>query len=240
MVLKELVRAVVHGLGYEVRRFDPAASQTAQMMRMIQTHSIDVVLDVGANAGQFGRELRQSGYRGRIVSFEPLSGARAQLRKTIGRDSRWILAERAALGASDGEVELHVAANSVSSSVLPMLATHASAEPASKYVGTEAVPLRRLDDLVSNHVNGGSRIFLKIDTQGYEDRVLQGAERTLETTVGLRLELSLVPLYEGQLLYDEMVPRLRALGFEVWHLSPAFIDSRDGRLLQVDGTFFRV
>ena len=208
-------------------------------MSMLAANSIDVVLDVGANVGQFGSELRRVGYKGVIVSFEPLSSARVKLKAAAGHDPLWRIADRAALGATDGEVDLNIAANSASSSVLPMLKRHADAAPESVYVGSERVPLRTLDDLVERYVDPESRIFLKIDTQGYEDRVLEGGRHTVERAVGLCVELSFVPLYGGQLLYKEMVPRLEALGFELWNLTPALIDASDGRLHQVDGTFFR-
>lgn len=239
MRLKQLVRSTIRRAGFDVRRFHPASSEDAQFAAMLAAHSVNMVLDVGANAGQFGSAIRGAGYRSRIVSFEPLSTARTQLAKAIGRDPLWTMAEKAALGAADGAVDLHISGNSVSSSILPMLERHASAEPSSRYVGVERVPLRTLDDLAAAHLNAGSVIFLKIDTQGYEDRVLQGSSNILRRAVGLRIELSFVPLYAGQLLYKEMLPRLEGLGFELWNIAPAFIDRHSGRLLQVDGTFFR-
>ncbi len=206
---------------------------------MLAAHSVNVVLDVGANVGQFGSALRRSGYKGTIVSFEPLSAARVQLRAAAGRDPLWKIADQVALGATDGQVDLNIAANSASSSVLPMLKRHSDAAPESVYVGSERVPLKKLDDLAQAHLDDRSTVFLKIDTQGYEDKVLEGGRRTLERSIGLCVELSFVPLYGGQLLFKEMVPRLEALGFELWNVTPALIDANDGRLLQVDGTFFR-
>lgn len=240
MSIRRLVHAAIHATGYEVQSFRPSRSAGAQLIRMLSAHSIDVVLDVGANVGQFGSELRRCGYEGLIVSFEPLSAARVGLKTAVGSDRLWKIAERAALGAVDGEVDLNIAGNSASSSVLPMLRRHSDAAPESVYVGSERVPLKRLDDLVQAHVNDSSRIFLKIDTQGYEDKVLEGARHTLQRAIGLCVELSFVPLYGGQLLYREMVPRLEALGFELWNVTPALIDESEGRLLQVDGTFFRL
>jgi hypothetical protein len=82
-------------------------------------------------------------------------------------------------------------------------------------------------------------LFLKIDTQGYEDRVLRGAETLLKRTRGLQLELSLVPLYAGQRQFDELLPELQAAGFELWNMTPAFVDPVHGRLLQIDATLFQ-
>ena len=239
MSLRRLAHNAIHAMGYELHAFRPAVSVGAQLGRMLAAHSIDVVLDVGANVGQYGSELRQCGYRGLIVSFEPQSAARLKLQAAAGQDSLWKVADQAALGATDGDVDLNISANSLSSSILPMLKRSSDAAPAAAYVGSERVPLRRLDDLVPAYVTDRSQIFLKIDTQGYEDQVLEGGRRTLDGAVGLCVELSFVPLYGGQLLYKEMVPRLEALGFELWNISPAFIDENDGRLLQIDGTFFR-
>jgi FkbM family methyltransferase len=197
------------------------------------------VFDVGANVGQFGRSVRDAGYRGRIVSFEPLSAAWEQLVAASRSDSLWQVAPRAAIGNEDGEIEIHVSGNSMSSSVLDMLDAHAIAAPGSAYVGREKVLLRRLDTVAVDYLRPDSSLFVKIDTQGYEDRVLQGASNLLKNTVGLQLECSLVPLYEGQLLYDEMSRRLKALGFALWGITPGFFDPGNGRLLQIDATFFR-
>jgi hypothetical protein len=134
---------------------------------------------------------------------------------------------------------MHVAGNSVSSSALKMLDAHLKAAPQSAYVRNEPVPLRRLDTIGADFVHPDSILFLKIDTQGFETQVLQGAPISLQKAVGLHVELSLLPLYDGQCLYDEMIARLKALGFDLWDILPGFTDPRSGRLLQADATFFR-
>jgi len=238
-MLKRLVRSTVRGLGFELTRFQPATADDARIAAMLRQHRVDTVLDVGANAGQFGQMLRDAGYQGRIVSFEPLSAARETLAKVSRLDARWQIAERAAIGDEDGEITIHISANSFSSSVLDMLSAHSDAAPESVYVGEETVPLRRLDTLAPQFLQQDSVLFVKIDTQGYEDRVLRGGTATLARAVGLQLEMSLVKLYDGQQQFDELYQELRQAGLELWGISPAFIDPRTGRLLQVDATFFR-
>jgi FkbM family methyltransferase len=206
---------------------------------MLAIHGVNLVLDVGANTGQFGKLLRGAGYKGSIVSFEPLSTARKQLAAAARNDRRWEVAEQMAIGDEETQIELHIAGNSVSSSLLSMLPAHADAAPASAYVGSETVRVRKLDGAAANYLSGHSVVFLKIDTQGYEDRVLRGASAVLQRTTGLQMELSLVPLYEDQRSSEDMLVEMRAMGFELWALSPAFIDPRTGRMLQVDATFFR-
>jgi hypothetical protein len=119
--------------------------------------------------------------------------------------------------------------------------TNAHSESAinSSYVGTEEISLITLDSLVPNQLDLSKNIFLKIDTQGYEWWVLDGAARILPHTKGILCELSLVPLYEGQYLWKEVIERLANEGFMLWSLQPAFSDRRDGRTLQLDATFFR-
>lgn len=240
IAMKSLAKRIIRNFGFDVRRYRPACSESAQLQAMLSSHGVNLVFDVGANAGQFGRYLRNAGYKGRIASFEPMSAARGLLLETSKSDPLWEVAAQAAIGSEDGEIKLNIAGNSVSSSVLRMLDTHARAAPGSSYSGSEMVPLRRLDSLAQDYLLTDSVPFLKIDAQGYEDRVLGGAANTLRKVIGLQLELSLIPLYEGQVLYDDLVPRLRSLGFELWDMTPVFVDKATGRLLQIDATLFRV
>jgi len=230
----------MHSFGFEIRRFDPSISESAQFMRQLNTHGINLVLDVGANIGQFGRKnLRDAGYRGRIVSFEPLSAAWKGLSAEAASDSLWTVAPRMAIGAADGDININVAQNSVSSSILDMLPEHRQFAPQSAYVAVESVPIRRLDEIAPQYFLPDSKVFIKIDTQGFEDAVLQGAGGIMSRVAGIQLELSLIPLYAGQQLYDEIILRMKRAGFDLWGISTAFVDVDSGRTLQVDATFFR-
>jgi hypothetical protein len=99
--------------------------------------------------------------------------------------------------------------------------------------------LRRLDTLALQYIEEESRIFLKVDTQGYEREVLEGAPAILRKAVGVALEVSLEPLYRGDRLMPEMVHYMEDIGFDLWGVSPAFVDERTGRTLQLDALFFR-
>ncbi len=239
-MLKHLAKSAARTLGLDLQRFHPATSRVAQMRLILAHHRVNLIFDIGANVGQFAGELRREvGFTGRIVSFEPMKAAHAILCRSAARDPRWEVGRRAAIGAAEGSVTLNVSNNLVSSSVLPMLDSHADAAPASRYVGTEDVPVVPLDAVAPGYIRPDSRLFLKIDTQGYESEVLEGATRTLERAVGVQLEPSLMPLYAGQKLMPELLARLSALGFELWAASSAFADPTTGRTLQIDATFFR-
>ena len=208
-------------------------------MTMLSAHGVNLVFDVGANVGQFARSLRDAGYRGRIVSFEPLSHAREKLKTASEGDDLWEIGPRAVVGDRDGEIEFHTAGNSVSSSALKMLGEHVKAAPESAYVGSERLPLRRLDGIGREYIRPDSVLFIKIDTQGFEHQVLQGARELLKRSVGLHLELLFVPLYQGQHTFDELISESKALGFEMWDIKAEQADGKNGRVLWGNGTFFR-
>jgi hypothetical protein len=146
---------------------------------------------------------------------------------------------RMALGNANSEAVIRIAGNSTSSSLLPMNDTHVRAAPTSAYTGSEPVTVRRLDaiDIPALRVDG--RALLKIDTQGFEMQVLQGAESLLGRILGVQLELSLVPLYDGQADYRDLIAWLADRGYHMWNLIPGFVDQNSGRMLQFDGMFFR-
>jgi hypothetical protein len=126
------------------------------------------------------------------------------------------------------------------SSLLPMRAEILEVSPSSRTVAREKVRLATLDSVFDAYARAGDRVLLKIDTQGYERQVLDGAARSLPRLAGLQLELSLVPLYEGEATWLAMIERLARDGFEPRLLIPGYFDRHLVRLLQVDGVFFRV
>ncbi|MCV7196606.1 FkbM family methyltransferase [Mycobacterium angelicum] len=233
-------REMVHRTGFEVSLYRPERDATRNFMNQLRSHRVNVILDVGANSGQYAAGLRAAGFEGRIVSFEPLSGPFSQLERKASADPLW-QCRRNALGDIDGTVSINVAGNAgESSSVLPMLKSHQDAFPPANYVGTEEVPIRRLDSVAAEVLRPADVAFLKIDVQGFEKQVLAGAAATVrDRCVGLQLELSFLPLYEGGMLIREALDIAYSLGFTLTGLQPCFTDLRNGRMLQADGTFFR-
>ena len=224
-----------------IRPIPPTAAQVTamQIVSSLRKFEIDLVLDVGANKGQFASEIRQCGYEGRIVSFEPLSQAHGELLQSSASDPLWDAYSRCALGDHNGEVEINIAGNSESSSILQMLESHRSAAPESAYQGKEIVSIRTLDAVARQYLKDARAPFLKIDTQGFEWQVLDGACDILPHIKGVLVELSLVPLYDGQHLWREVIDRLETEGFTLWAFVPTFSDVSQGRTLQVDGIFYR-
>jgi FkbM family methyltransferase len=237
--MEQVIRRVANNLGLDITRYRPQASETGRLATMLKYHNVNLVFDVGANTGQFACALRKSGYSGKVISFEPLSSAHAVLLQVSQKDELWEIAPRVAIGDHQGQVSINVSGNSLSSSVLGMLNSHVDAAPASVYVGSEPVDLSTLDVLAPQYTELGSRSFLKIDTQGYESNVLDGAIESLRKATGIQLELSLVPLYEHQELFDTLVERVRGLGFYIWAIWPTLFNPTTGQMVQADAVFFR-
>lgn len=236
-MLKRQLFGLAKRYGYEIRGQRSAFAMQRAVAGLIQMQQVNMVIDVGANRGQFAGELREFGYSGRIISFEPLSTAHADLRIRARGDANWTIAERTAIGAERGSVEFHISEDSVCSSILEILPPIVSAEPRARFTGSEMVPVNPLDDLVALAPN--DRVLLKIDVQGYEMPVFEGAPKILKQCSGVLTELSLIPCYAGQALAGEMLGYLAAHGFDVWALEPVLHDCSTFRLLQMDGVFVR-
>ena len=237
--MKSFIKRILHKTGFELRRFSVEQSENARFISMLRANNVNLIFDVGANTGQFGVLMREIGFDGKILSFEPLSEARENLLKISRNDSMWQVALQSAIGEENGEIEINIAGNSQSSSVLDMLDTHVRAAPDSKYIGKEKVALRKLDTLAPDYMDSNSIVFIKIDTQGYERQVMNGAKKLMSQIVGLQLEVSLVPLYKGQILFEEVLKILKTEGFNLWSISTVFSDPSTAQVLQVDATFFR-
>jgi FkbM family methyltransferase len=237
MGVKSELRRGLRRLGLEVSRYrgDPYG---AFRQRFLDHYQVDLVIDVGANSGQYGEGVRACGYRGRILSFEPVTAARTRLEACAGDDDLWAVSAKA-LGSVTGAAKINVAGNgAMSSSLLPMLAAHSSASPGADYVGTEDVEVCRLDEL-TDMIGAARRIHLKLDVQGLEGEVLDGARALGSRIAGIEMELSFVPLYEGGLLYREAFERMADTGYTLKQLFPGLTDYRTGALLQADAIFYR-
>ena len=201
--------------------------------RLIAAREIDLALDVGANAGQFAKLLREEyRYQGPIVSFEPLNDAYAKLVEASKGDPN-----RTCLNMALGDVEtttfINVSANSWSSSILDVVPRSVEIEPSIGYVGTQEVIVRRLDNVHTIGFDSQS-ILLKIDVQGYETQVRLGALKVLDRVKLIQLETSLIPVYKGEPLIGDMIKMLDLLGFRIVAVEPGWNDPKTGELLQMD------
>jgi FkbM family methyltransferase len=236
--LRGKARSLARSLGVDLRRYNPSSSPAARRRHLVERAGVDVVVDAGAAEGDYAHELRVSGYHGQIVSFEPLGDSFERLSSRCRRDPLWDC-HRIALGAGEGEIDVHVARDRLTSSLLPASQELLHLFPGSEPERSETVRLARLDAVADELLGAGSRLFLKLDVQGYEDRVLAGAAGVLDRIHGVEIELSVRPLYDGQRLLPELLAGLDAAGFDCVGLDPVFTDPDSGFLIQVDALFAR-
>ena len=237
-LLKRLINDTLGLAGLHLVRNAPPAPADVALRQMLSHFGITMVFDVGAHIGEYAGRLRQIGYCGRIISFEPQAAAFAVLANNAIGDTLWN-AKRLALGNRVGEQELNISANSVSSSFLPVAAEMVEIEPGLAQTKAETVPVTTLDHVQHRLVGPSDRVFLKIDAQGYEPNILRGGDAFLTRCCAVQIEMSLFPSYHQQKSLVEMIGCMHERGFRLVNLERVFWDDRTGYLLEVDGMFVR-
>lgn len=229
---RSVAGAALKRAGLEVRRHHPLGPRRA---RLLAEWNVELVIDVGANRGQYAQELRRYGYRDRIVSFEPLLDPYTALQGRSAADPRWQVRR---LALSDGDPDLELGATDNFGSALPVAPRLATLFPEAVPPTRERVPAARLDQ-VDLDLPAAGRALLKLDVQGYELRVFAGSVGILDAVGIVETELSVVALYTGQALIGESLRVLDEAGFALVALEPILRDWRTGEHLQFDGLFVR-
>lgn len=215
-------------------------TDSSGLVHVLRRLGIGAVLDVGANSGQFGLELRNDAFHGTILSFEPQASAFSLLRDQSADDPLWS-SWPIGLGAESGQATLKISANSFSSSLLTLNDRTIAAEPSTQVVGHERVEIRRLDEMwteLSPLIDGQS-VLLKMDVQGAEPMVLAGAGDALQFIDAVLLEASLVPVYDGETVMVDMLVEMQRLGFYPVWLRPGWSHDTTGQVFQCDILFSR-
>ncbi len=217
----------------------PHKTREGKIVLTLKAHNIDTVIDIGANNGQTRDYLRFGGYQGNIISVEPLPSLQDTLQSKAKGDARWSVLPALAVGDQDGTCMMNVSEASDMSSALPSSAELMSALPKTRVVEQVEVPMKTLDTLLEDLNLEDKNVFVKMDTQGYEMRILQNAPKALKSVVGLQLELSLFELYEGETLYDDIIAFLKSYGFSAHMIVENNFSRKLNRQLQVDGIFYK-
>ena len=238
--IKNYVNKALSYANLYLQKRNPGVDPTEQLVTSLNHFNINYVIDIGANVGQFAVEILDNGFNGEIISFEPLSKAHSELVKNSKKYNNWTIYPKSAIGNTDGEIEINISNNSVSSSILNISKKHIDASNESRYIGIEKVKIHKLDSLFSKEQLMNKNIFIKIDTQGFEWEVLEGASNILNDTKGLLCELSFDNLYEGQHLWQEIINKLEQYNFKLWSLQYGLTDKNTGQTLQSDAIFYKI
>ena len=233
----KVIRSALNPIGYDIVKFRTSWPPHI-VLDHLKMNNIQTVLDVGANAGQYSQGLRKAGYKGRIISFEPASMSYQDLKKRAMRDKCW-QTFKFALGEANGVSSIHISRHSPSSSILPMTSLHLDASPGSEYLSEETIEVKTLDSIYDSLGLRGENVFLKIDTQGYEKKVLDGALECLSLIKGIQLELSANELYEGEEIYYSICRFVEEQNFRLVRIIPGFAHKGTHEMLQFDALFFR-
>jgi FkbM family methyltransferase len=236
--IKKAAAAILQQAGYKLSRINSLHPFDSRIVTTLKHLGITKVLDIGANEGQYARGLYNFGYQNSIISFEPITEVYEKLKIAASNNPDW-RTEKIALSDYSGEGEINISRNFVSSSLENILPTHVDAAPESAYYKKEKIKVETLDGIIANYLKDDDKLFIKIDTQGTEDKILAGAADTLKRALGVQLEVSFVPLYAGQKLFQETIKALEDKGFKVWAIEPGFSDEKTGQMLQADIIFVR-
>lgn len=222
--------------GYELIRRKRQATLDSHIIQLISLCRVDLVLDVGANTGGFAKKLRQEGYRSAIHSFEPVHQTFELLQKESRNDDLWH-AHKLAMGDSRGRQSINITASSDFSSFLDPSSSGKELYKEVSLSGRETVDVSTVDDFLAAHIGNVSekRIFLKMDTQGYDLKVFDGARRSVPHIVCMLSELSLIPIYAGMPHYLQTLRHYEDQGFAITGLFPVS-RKEDMSLIEVDCT----
>jgi FkbM family methyltransferase len=239
---KRLHKRVANALGYDlvpIRKNHQTVER--HLAHLLDRYEVDLVLDVGANLGQFARTLRAVGYTGWIVSFEPVSATFARLSTELAADPRW-RGRQLALGREPGRAEIKVLSNSdLSSFRTPHERALARHPREFAMTQREEVTIATVDDLLPGILEetGARRVFLKMDTQGFDLEVFRGALRSLASVCGVMSELSFDPIYEDIPRFDQALLAYMAEGYRLTGLYPVLRNREDLTVIEFDGVLVR-
>ncbi|MEU8980274.1 FkbM family methyltransferase [Streptomyces sp. NPDC058467] len=224
------------------RRFQLAAATYLcgqHVAALLDRYEVNCVFDVGANSGQYGRQLRRLGYTGRIVSFEPTAEAFAKLRKAAEGDPEWAV-HHLGLGREDATRSIHVGWNTMNS-LLPPSEYGKDRYKRFAKTRTEDIEIRRLDGLMDKALDGltDPRPYLKMDTQGYDLEVFAGAGDRVADFVAMQSEVATLRLYEGSPRMGEAIAVYEESGFEITGMYPVSREAATGRVVEFDCVMVR-
>jgi len=225
--MKRLGRKLKHALrsrGYDIVRHK-------ELPELLALHRVDIVFDIGANDGGYATELRQSGWSGPLVSFEPQPATFGRLKQRFAGDAQWS-GHQIGLGSEDAVMTMNIHEMDVLSSFLQKIET---SDPARQV----DVEVKRMDGILDGILGSRSRPFVKIDTQGFEMEIIKGFGTRTSGVIGWQLEMSVEPLYQNQPKIEEVIALMRKLGFSLWKILPGLRDPKTLQSFEFDGIFFR-
>ena len=238
-MMKRAAKKILEAMGFELRRvnyrFEPKKKDRFKWIRDLD---IRTVLDVGAHTGEFAAEIHAILPQATIYSFEPLREIYDVLVERMSQLPKF-QAFHFALGSEASETEIHRSVeHTPSSSILRMDSLHKRAFPFTSKEVPEKIVIKRLDD-VAGALDLAENILIKLDVQGFEDKVILGGPKTIQMAKLLIVETSFESLYVGQPLFDTIYEMMRRMGFAYHGNFGQLLNPIDGNILQADAIFVK-
>ena len=237
-MLKNIVKKVLSIFRLEIVRFESAQNFKYVLGRILDYYTIDIVIDIGANIGQFGKEVVDAGYRKKIISLEPQASAFSKLEANARSYSSWET-HHCAIGGENTSGVINISENSVSSSLLDAEPILYEIEKGTKYIRKESIVIKRLDNFVSINDFESKNIYTKLDVQGYELEILLSNKELIGKSKFIQIELSFLPLYTSASSASSMIELLNSWGYKIYFIFPEFIDKKTGKLLEAVAVFIK-
>ena len=227
------LRKTLHRIGLDIHRYHPSPNR----LEWLKNLDIQTVFDIGANIGQFAQEIRSILPNTHIYSFEPIRDCFVALKKDLEDDHRFT-AFNYAIGEMEEISTINRNAYSPSSSILTMAESHKQFFPHTKNSHTEKIMIKTLDAVMSE-IKAKKNLLIKVDTQGYEDKILSGGQKAFSEAVAVIMEVSFETLYEDQPLFHDIYEKLRAFGFHYRGAAHEKIHPKTGAIIFEDAIFVR-
>ncbi|MEO6252343.1 MAG: FkbM family methyltransferase [Ferruginibacter sp.] len=237
MGLKRYIHRFTRSLGFDFYALKDKSDSELLRLRWLQQMNIKTVLDIGANEGQFASMIRKLLPQATICSFEPIPDCYSKLTANFNNDPAF-KAFNVAVGDKEETVEMNINDFSPSSSLLEIDELHVENFKHTAHSKKQQIPLKTLDGL-SAQLNLAKPYMVKIDTQGYEDKVIKGGQQVLAGADVIFVELSYRPLYKEQTLFDDIYNELVRLGFAYHGNFEELLSPVNGAVLQSDGIFIK-
>jgi FkbM family methyltransferase len=232
--MKEFLRKILSQFDIGIHRYSSAEKNDKQW---IIDRNFKTVIDVGANSGQFAHYMHKILPNATIHSFEPLNSVYPLLVEDT-KNIKNIVTYHCALGDTNEEIEMYENEYSLSSSLLVVDDIHKQNFPHAKNTVKTMAHVKRMDDVLDIS-KLAKPLLVKIDVQGFEDKVIDGGQEVMKFADAAVIEVSVVELYKGQPLFHAVYERMYALGFEYAGNQQQTNDYTDGKVLQFDALFYK-
>lgn len=232
--MTNFIRKIIQKTGFDLHRY----KHRPDKFSYLQTFDLQTVLDIGANTGQFTKEIRGKLPEAKIYSFEPLEECFDKLNENMFGDKNF-RAFNFALGDKNEKLEMYKSSYTPSSSILEMADIHKTLFPHTKENKPEQIEVKKLDDTATS-LFLNKEILIKIDVQGFEDKVIAGGIETFKKAKVVIIENSFVELYESQPLFDDIYEKLKSLGFNYKGSLQEKLNQNTGQIISEDSLFVRL